>query len=64
MRPKRRRTGRAQPDLINEEISESLGGTDGETMGEDEDWGRPLEGELPRSGPPKEQELELEEARS
>jgi hypothetical protein len=62
MRPKRRRTGHAQPDLIAEEISESLGGTDGETMGEDEDWGRPLAGEMPR--PPKEQELELEEARS
>ena len=41
MRPKKKRVGHEQPDASKEtEVNETLGGTDGEGMGEDEDWGR------------------------
>lgn len=58
MRPKKRRTGHEQPDRINEEISDSLGGTELAVMGEDEDWGRPVSGETVGYGRPAEQDLE------
>lgn len=58
MRPKKKRTGHEQPDLINEEISDSLGGTELPVMGEDEDWGRPVSGETVGYDRPLEQDVE------
>lgn len=40
MRPKKRRAGPDQPDAIKDDVVESIGGTDGESIGDDEDWGR------------------------
>lgn len=41
MRPKKKRVGHEQPDTAKEEeIVDTLGGTDGEGIGDDEDWGR------------------------
>lgn len=45
MRPKKKRAAPDQPDLIKDEVVETIGGTDGEMAGEDEDWGKTLEGE-------------------
>ena len=40
MRPKKKRTGRVQPDAIADEIPDTIGGTDGAEpeKGDDEDW--------------------------
>lgn len=58
MKPKRKRAGHEQPDRINEEISDALGGTDLAVMGEDEDWGRPVPGETVGYDRPLEQDVE------
>lgn len=40
MRPKKKRIGPDQPDAIKDDVVETIGGTDGEGLGDDEDWGR------------------------
>ena len=40
MRPKKKRVGHEQPDAVKDEAVETIGGTDGEVRGDDEDWGR------------------------
>ena len=45
MRPKKKRIEHAQPDAIKDEAVETIGGTNGEALGDDEDWGRTVEGE-------------------
>jgi hypothetical protein len=41
MRPKKRRVGHDQPDAVKDEaVVETVGGTNGEGIGDDEDWGR------------------------
>ena len=37
MRPKKKRVGREQPDAVVDEIPDTLGGTDGDESGDDED---------------------------
>lgn len=38
MRPKKKRAGHEQPDTIVDEVPDTIGGTDGEELGDDEDW--------------------------
>lgn len=40
MKPKKKSVDPQPPDAAKEEPSENLGGTNGEGMGDDEDWGR------------------------
>jgi hypothetical protein len=40
MRPKKKRVGHEQPDAVKDEAVETIGGTNGEAIGDDEDWGR------------------------
>ncbi len=45
MRPKKKRAEHAQPDLTKDEVVETIGGTNGEAPGDDEDWGKTVEGD-------------------
>lgn len=60
MRPKKKRVGHEQPDASKEEteINETLGGTNGEGMGDDEDWGRTVPDEDIAYGRPEPEEDE------
>jgi len=43
MRPKKKRVGMEQPDAVKDEgivDVDTIGGTNGEGIGDDEDWGR------------------------
>lgn len=60
MRPKKKRVGHEQPDAVKDEAIETIGGTDGEALGDDEDWGRTVEGEEGGYGRPQEQDADDE----
>jgi len=40
MRPKKKHVGPQPPDVVKDETVDVIGGTNGEGMGDDEDWGR------------------------
>ena len=54
MRPKKKRVGHEQPDAVKDEAVVSVGGTDGEKMGDDEDWGKTTEVDEVGYGRPQE----------
>lgn len=59
MRPKKKRVGHDQPDAVKDEGVDTIGGTDGEGLGDDEDWGRTV-AEDAGYGRPQEQDADDE----
>lgn len=63
MRPKKKRVGHEQPDAAKDETVavdvDTIGGTNGEGMGDDEDWGRTVPDEAGYARPEEVEDEEL-----
>lgn len=62
MRPKKKRVGHEQPDAVKDEgvavDVDTIGGTNGEGIGDDEDWGRTVPDEAGYGRAPEQTEDE------